>query len=199
MDEELLFRILFILIYAVFTGVRIYYRRQDIGRESEKQYSQKTIPVIFLSLAIIGYFLSLAVWIVFPTTVSVFQVGIHPVIRWFGVGTAILAIALTLWIHHTLGRQYSALWQIQKEHELITGGPYSRIRHPMYTTLNLFSLSVSLISGSILLIFLSICVALPFPWIARAEEKMLIDQFGEEYLEYMKTTDRFLPLFRKKE
>ncbi|PWI48067.1 hypothetical protein CEE45_08565 [Candidatus Heimdallarchaeota archaeon B3_Heim] len=57
----------------------------------------------------------------------------------------------------------------------------------------MFSLSVSLITANLLLIFLAVFVAIPFYWIARNEEKILIEQFGDEYLEYMKTSGRFFP------
>ena len=195
MDEELIFRILFISIYAVFAGVRVYYRSQNLGRTSEKEYTQKTKAIIALILAILGYFLVMGLWIVLPETLLVFQITLpfFVVVRWFGVGMAIIAIALTFWIHHSLGKQYSAKLEIQQNHKLITLGPYSRVRHPMYTTLNLFSISVSLISANFLLILLAISVAIPFFWIARAEEALLIEQFGDEYLEYMKTTGRFFP------
>ena len=42
MDEELMFRMLFIFTYAIFAGVRIYYRSQNLGRKSEREYSQWT-------------------------------------------------------------------------------------------------------------------------------------------------------------
>ncbi|MFX0210999.1 MAG: methyltransferase [Candidatus Hodarchaeota archaeon] len=193
MEEELIFRILFISIYAVFAGVRIYYRSQSLGRTSEKEYTQKTKAIMALILAILGYFVVIGLWIVFPQSVLLFQIPLPSLIRWGGVGMAIIAIALTVWIHRTLGKQYSAKWEIQKDHKLITVGPYSRVRHPMYTTLNLFSISVSLITANLLLILLAISVAIPFFWIARAEEDILIEQFGEEYLEYMKITGRFFP------
>ena len=193
MDEELVFRIFFISIYGVFAGVRVYYRSQTLGRTSEKEYTQKTKAIIALILAILGYFLVMGLWIVIPQTILVFQIALPLLIRWFGVGMAIIAIALTVWIHRALGRQYSAKWEIQQGHKLIIGGPYSRVRHPMYTTLNLFSLSVSLITANLLLILLAISVAVPFFWIARAEEEILIEQFGDEYLEYMKITGRFFP------
>ncbi|MFX0064201.1 MAG: methyltransferase [Candidatus Hermodarchaeota archaeon] len=196
MDEELLFRILFISIYAVFAGVRIFYRSQTLGRESEKEYTQKTKSIIFLVLAILGYFLTIGLWILVPQTIVMFQIALPLLIRWLGVGMSVIAIALVAWIHRTLGRQYSAKWEIQKEHQLITVGPYSKVRHPMYTTFNLFSLSVALISANLLMIFFAICIAIPFYWIAKTEEKMLIEQFGEEYLEYMKTTGRFFPRLR---
>ncbi|MHA2378755.1 MAG: methyltransferase [Candidatus Thorarchaeota archaeon] len=193
MDDELVFKILFISIYAVFAGVRVYYRKQSFGRTSEKEYSQRTKAVAALSLAILGYFVAMGLYIVVPQWILVFRLALPLWIRWFGVGMAVIGIALIVWIHHTLGRQYSAKWEIQEEHQLITMGPYSRVRHPMYTTFNLFALSASLISANLLLILFAISVAIPFYWIARSEEEMLIDQFGNEYLEYMRHTGRFLP------
>ncbi len=195
MDDEMLFRIVFIVTYVVFAGVRVYYRSQTLGRTSEKEYSQRTKAVVVLSLAILGYFASIGFYIVVPQWIMVFHLPLPSFVRWLGVGLAVFGIALIVWIHRSLGRQYSAKWEIQEQHELITEGPYSRVRHPMYTTFILFSLSVSLITSNLLLILSAIFVAIPFYWIARREEEILIDQFGNEYLEYMKHTGRFLPRF----
>ncbi|MFX1506742.1 MAG: methyltransferase [Promethearchaeota archaeon] len=196
MDNELLFRILLVSIYAVFAGVRIYYRSQNIGRTSDKEFTQRTKAIIVLIVAILGYFLTLGIWIVFPSLILSFQMALPSIIRWLGGGLALFATGLTVWIHRTLGKQYSAKLEIQKDHQLITVGPYSKVRHPMYVTLNLFSLSVSVISANLLLISFAISVAIPFYWIARAEEALLIEQFGEEYLAYMQTTGRFFPRLR---
>ena len=195
MNEDDMFRILFVAIYAVFAGVRVYYRSKTLGRTSEKEYTLINKPIIILSISILGYFLAIGLWIFFPQIIIVFQIAYPLLIRWFGVGVALIAIALVIWIHRTLGRQYSAKWEIQTDHQLITVGPYSRVRHPMYTTFNLFSLSVSLITANLLALFFAVCIALTFIWIAKAEEEILIEQFGEEYLEYMKVTGRFLPRF----
>lgn len=196
MDEELMFRILFIGIYAAFAGVRIYYRTQNLGRTSEKEYTQITKSFVALTIAILGYFASIFLWILFPETILVFQMALPILIRWIGVGVAAIGTVLLFWIHHTLGKQYSAKLEIQEQHQLITSGPYNRIRHPMYTIFILFSLSVSLISANLLLISFAIFLSIPFHWITRIEETLLIDQFGDEYLEYMKATGRFIPRMR---
>lgn len=191
-----MFKILFISIYLLFAGVRIYYRSQNLGRTSEIEYTEKTKAMLFLLFAILAYFLNIGLWLFFPQTILIFQIALPVFIRWIGVVMAVIAIVLTLWIHQVLGSQYSAKLEIQKGHKLITVGPYSKIRHPMYTTLNLFSLSVSLITANLLIILLAIAVAIPFHWITKAEEKILIEQFGKEYLDYMKITGRFFPNFR---
>ncbi|MFW9800575.1 MAG: methyltransferase [Candidatus Thorarchaeota archaeon] len=195
MDDELMFKIIFIAVYAVFAGVRVYYRSQTLGRTSEKEYSLRTKATVALSVAILGYFASVGLYIVAPQWIQMFHLPLPLWIRWLGVGLAVVGTVLVVWIHRTLGRQYSAKWEIQEQHELITVGPYSRVRHPMYTTFILFSSSVSLITANLLLILFAISVAIPFYWIARKEEEILIDQFGNEYIQYMKHTGRFLPRF----
>ena len=120
MDDQLMFRILFIAIYAVFAGVRIYYRSQNIGRASEKEYTQKTKAILVLIVAILGYFLTMGLWIVFPSLILVFQIPLPSLVRWFGGGMALIATGLTAWIHRSLGHQYSAKLEIQTNHQLIT-------------------------------------------------------------------------------
>jgi protein-S-isoprenylcysteine O-methyltransferase Ste14 len=56
---------------------------------------------------------------------------------------------------------------------------------------------MALITSNLLVIFFAVLVVIPFPWIARAEEEMLLETFGEEYREYMKNTGRFFPRIQK--
>ncbi|MFX1367143.1 MAG: methyltransferase family protein, partial [Promethearchaeota archaeon] len=49
---------------------------------------------------------------------------------------------------------------------------------------------------NLLLIMFAIFLSIPFHWITKIEETLLIDQFGDEYLEYMKATGRFIPRMR---
>ena len=63
MDEELLFRLLFIAIYAVFFGVRIRYRVNSIKREPEQCQKTTSWHIKLLIAAIIGYFVSIALYL----------------------------------------------------------------------------------------------------------------------------------------
>ena len=197
-EEELLFRILFIVTYAVFASVRFYYRGKTIGRESEKDYTKMDKSTLTLSVAIIGYIGLVIIYMVLPDLIFWAQIGLPFIIRLCGVAIALIATALVFTTHRLLGAQYSAKQEIQKNHALISEGIYNFIRHPMYTGFIMFSLAVSLISSNLLLIIFSILVALPFPWMARKEEDMLTEQFGDEYREYMARTGRFFPPIRKK-
>jgi protein-S-isoprenylcysteine O-methyltransferase Ste14 len=199
MEEELMFRIIFVLTYAIFGSIRIYYRKQTLGRESEKEESLRDPQTIFLSIVILAYFATMFIYILLPDWIFWAHLDLHILIRWFGVALGVLIIGLLTWIHQTLGRQYAAKLEIQKEHTLIEAGPYKNVRHPMYTVFISFSLAVALISSNLLILIFAILIAIPFHWIAQKEERMLTDQFGEDYLSYIDRTRRFLPPIRRED
>lgn len=116
---------------------------------------------------------------------------------WCLVAGAILFAAslLILWrAHADLGGNFSVLVEIQQRHGLVTDGIYAVVRHPMYTHHLLFSLAQLLVLqnwvvacfavGSFVLVYV---VRIP------AEEKLLLEEFGERYLHYMRRTGRVLP------
>ena len=197
MDEELLFRVLLVAIYGLFFVIRIRYRVASITQEPEQRYPQWSKAMIFLMAAILGDLISLVMWIVAWPWVLLFQVPFPSWIRWLGVIGGLCCLPMVFWIHRVLGRQYSAELAIQQDHKIVTVGPYSRTRHPMYTTLNIFSVSVALMSSNSLILLFALLVVVPFPWIARMEEQMLLDQFGDEYRDYMMRTGRFFPQLSK--
>ncbi|MHA1839862.1 MAG: methyltransferase [Candidatus Ranarchaeia archaeon] len=196
MVEEVLFRVLFVAVYALFVGLRVYYRGKTIGRKSEKDYTSFDAPMIVLSIAILGYLSLVILYILVPNMINWAHMDVPLVIRWIGVGLALTGVWLTFLAHHTLGRKYSARQEIQREHLLVTTGVYQRVRHPMYTGFNLLSLGLSVVSSNLLMMGFAVLLALPFPWIARKEEDMLLEYFGDRYREYLKTTGRFFPPLR---
>ena len=196
MDEELLFRLLFVSIYAVFFSVRIRYRVESVRRTPEQRYQIEGKAFKMLIIAILGYFVSIVLYMLAIPWTSWSQVVMPSWLRWLGVVGAMSSVLLVAWIHRTLGRQYAAELAIQKDHALVTSGPYVRTRHPMYTALNLFSFSLALTTSNLLVLFFAVLVIVPFPWITRMEEKVLLETFGEDYREYMRRTGRFFPRIR---
>jgi protein-S-isoprenylcysteine O-methyltransferase Ste14 len=197
-DEELLFRLLFVAIYAVFFGVRIRYRVESARREPERRQKSESWATKLLIVAILGYFASIILYLLDVQWVSWLRLALPTWLRWLGAAGAASSVVLVAWTHRTLGRQYSAEFAIQKDHVLVTTGPYARTRHPMYTGFNALSLSMAMISSNLLLLLFAVLVALPFPWIAEEEERMLLETFGEEYREYMGRTGMFFPRMRQR-
>jgi protein-S-isoprenylcysteine O-methyltransferase Ste14 len=83
---------------------------------------------------------------------------------------------------------------VRESHRLITEGIYRHVRHPMYTALFLYSIGQALVipnwfaGPSNLLAFVIL-----FAFRIGAEERMMLDAFGDEYAAYMSKTKRLIP------
>jgi protein-S-isoprenylcysteine O-methyltransferase Ste14 len=197
MADETFYRILFVALYALFFSVRGYYRfvkpkrDEPEGVQERKKFEKAEI---FMSIVILCYFGSVILYLLNLPWFVWSQIPAFPeYIRWIGVLLTLLSVPFLWWIHRTLDRQYSPCLQIKESHSLITEGPYSKVRHPMYTVLSMFSFGVALVTANFLTIVFAILVFIPFPFVAKKEEQMMIDTFGEVYVEYMKRTGRFFP------
>jgi protein-S-isoprenylcysteine O-methyltransferase Ste14 len=120
----------------------------------------------------------------FPRTFALGATGVA--LTWAG-------IALALWARWHLGQYWSARITIKEDHKLIRTGPYARLRHPIYSGLDLAAI------GSAIAIDRWRCVVGIFLiilgyWIkARREEAMLTAQFGAEFQEHCRHTGFLLP------
>ena len=77
--------------------------------------------------------------------------------------------------------------------ELIHEGVFKWIRHPIYTGAMLFYLGASLITLSLASVLFVLPVLGVYTYIARYEEKILTEEFGQEYRQYMERTGMFFP------
>jgi len=82
--------------------------------------------------------------------------------------------------------------------ELIHENIYNYVRHPMYLGALLFYLGVSVIMSSLPLFIVFIFIFLFYNLIAKHEEKLLVNKFGNDYSNYMKKVRRWIPrVFRR--
>jgi protein-S-isoprenylcysteine O-methyltransferase Ste14 len=202
MTEELLFQILFFFIFGIFGTIRIYYRSKVARKESQNKTETTRKQSIgwagvILSIAIIGMFASLVVYFLLPLWSLWFHLPFPSLIRWVGVILGISSLPLIIWIHRTLGRYYAAELRLIDEHAIITTGPYSRVRHPMYTVFILITLSILLVIANLFVTIFALLIIIMLYPISKREEQMLITQFGDQYHDYMQRTGRFLPPFRR--
>jgi protein-S-isoprenylcysteine O-methyltransferase Ste14 len=118
---------------------------------------------------------------------------------WAGwLGVAILAVALIVFwrAHADLGLNWSPSLEIREKHELITRGIYGMIRHPMYASQWLWVIAQPLllqnwIAGWANLVFFIFFYSLR----VKAEEKLMLEQFGDRYRSYMQTVGAVFPKF----
>jgi protein-S-isoprenylcysteine O-methyltransferase Ste14 len=114
-----------------------------------------------------------------------------------GIVVAIPPIFFTIWVHRHLDPQCSIALELQEDHKIITSGPYKRIRHPMYLGIFIYTIGLILISSDLLvLLFFGFSIWVNYRRIPE-EEEMMIEEFGDEYREYMKHSGKLLPPIRR--
>lgn len=75
----------------------------------------------------------------------------------------------------------------------VIGGLYSRIRHPQYLALGLAGLGLAILWPRFLTIVLWLVMALVYYFLAKDEERRMLNSHEETYRKYMKKTGMFLP------
>ena len=115
-------------------------------------------------------------------------------LRWVGLGLSLYFLVMLPWIMRTLGRFAVPGAGVYRDHKLITSGPYSFVRHPLY------SASIALCLGSalgtinwLLLVLCPVLVAIVILVPVRHEEALLHEKFGTEYKQYAEETAQLIP------
>ncbi|PWJ83614.1 protein-S-isoprenylcysteine O-methyltransferase Ste14 [Pseudaminobacter salicylatoxidans] len=114
-------------------------------------------------------------------------------VRWLGVALFAAGGALRLWPVFVLGRRFSGLVAIQRDHKLVTTGIYGLIRNPSYLGLLINSVGWSLAFRSGVGLILTALLVPPLIARIRSEETLLRSQFGAQYDAYRARTWRLLP------
>ena len=199
MSSETIFHIGFWLLLGGILAMRVYFSirvHQSGGRiaPDREAVRREGLPM-FLARVIAGFVL-LAVLILYgfgSRWIRPLAVRIPDGLRIAGFFLALASLIFEIWAQTVLGREWSPQLQLQSDHRLVTAGPYARMRHPIYTGLVVWAAGFALVTAN--WIFIAFAVLTPMVLFLRVprEEKMMLDQFGEEYRKYMERTGRFFP------
>lgn len=113
---------------------------------------------------------------------------------WVGLVLMVAAIYLFYETHRQLGRNWSVTLETRKKHTLVDTGLYGFVRHPMYSAFWLLALAQAFLLANWIAGFSGI-VGWGILFFLRVghEERLMIDTFGREYVEYMNRTKRVVP------
>jgi protein-S-isoprenylcysteine O-methyltransferase Ste14 len=90
--------------------------------------------------------------------------------------------------------KWEIFWYKNYRGQLITNGIFRYIRHPHYSSLIIIGFGLSLFFYSLFAFFIALLSIPIIIWSVLDEEKYLIDQYGEDYLKFMKETPwRLIP------
>ena len=107
-------------------------------------------------------------------------------------------IGLLLVCVGTFGRLWCTLYAGgRKDRQLVTDGPYSIVRNPLYVFSFLGAVGVAMSTESLTFAALvAMLFALYYPYVVANEERRLQELFGEQFSNYCKRVPRFIPNLR---
>ncbi|AMD17212.1 hypothetical protein TL18_03745 [Methanobrevibacter sp. YE315] len=109
----------------------------------------------------------------------------------FILGVILISLGIVFWISAVL---VSKISDEVENNKLVTTGIYAYVRHPIYAAFFYAATGLILISQNILLFILPV-----FFWafltvaMINTEEKWLIERYSDDYRDYSKKVNRFIP------
>ena len=164
-------------------------QRKETKSENRAGKQEKILlGLLFLSMFFLPLIYSATNWLDFANYSLPIWAG------WLGVILILLAL-LVFWRSHVdLGLNWSPTLEIRTEHKLITNGIFGYIRHPMYASQWIWVIAQPLLLQNWIAGLLDLFVFIAFYFLrVRAEEKMMLDTFGDEYRDYMNKTGAVFP------
>jgi protein-S-isoprenylcysteine O-methyltransferase Ste14 len=198
MNEDI-FRILAAIVLFTAIGISSYFRRKA-DRESGETISRRVDGTPMMNVLRLGglvLWLSPLVYLINPSWMAWSKIGLPEWARWLGVGLGILCVLGIYWLFSSIGSGITATSATRREHRLVTSGPYRWVRHPLYTVGSSLFLSFGLMADNWFIALLGVLAFIAVAIRTPKEEANLIAKFGDDYLEYMKRTGRFLPKFSR--
>jgi protein-S-isoprenylcysteine O-methyltransferase Ste14 len=115
-------------------------------------------------------------------------------IVWGTIGTVLVGcgIALAVLARAYLGRNWGTPMSRKENPELVTGGPYALIRHPIYSGIML-AMFGSMIATTLFWLLPLTLFGAYFIYSAHREEELMCRQFPGQYQAYMDRTKMLVP------
>ena len=116
-----------------------------------------------------------------------------PAVHLVGALLVAVGLAFSVWARVFLGRNWSGVVTVKQDHELIRGGPYALVRHPIYTGLLLAFVGSALARDEWRGVLAVVLVWVAFWRKLRIEESLMIEQFGDAYRRYQSEVPALIP------
>ena len=186
------------LLFWAIVAVRILVSRKRIltsqraERPGTGKRSQGLILLWALAVCLIAYYLLLLLWASEPRRAGALLLPESNLAGGIGLVLIIAGLALITWAYLRL-HSFKLIATIQPDHQLCVEGPYSRIRHPVYSGMSLFYLGSFLLAPRSGILILTLCIILIGHLRSLMEERVLVSAYGNRYTEYMSHTYRYIP------
>jgi protein-S-isoprenylcysteine O-methyltransferase Ste14 len=111
----------------------------------------------------------------------------------FGIIITVTGLGFAVWARTHLGKNWSGRPAIKVNHKLIRTGPYRFVRNPIYTGILFGYAGTAIVIGELWAFILIMCVMGGVLMKIRVEEKFLLEEFGEAYVQYRNEVKALIP------
>lgn len=177
------------LVFGALGGYQLYLQHKSVNRERYCEGFIKRLQYL-LGVPALG---SLFVFLADPDQLSFVFIELPRGAETAGIVLFNGAALIILWSHLVLGRHWSGDLETLSDHRLVNSGPYSLVRHPLYSSYLFLTAGFLLMTENWLVSTMMFVYFLAVAARARTEEEMLATRIGAEYRAYCARTPRFLP------
>jgi protein-S-isoprenylcysteine O-methyltransferase Ste14 len=177
------------IIILALAGAVMLLTQPDISAEeaSNKRDTDRFSVIFILVAGFLSQVIPVVEWAYFKNADNQF-------VTMLGFIMIVSGLSFRIWAIRTLGRFFTSTVQIVEGHRVIKTGPYALVRHPSYTGAYISMVgSAVFLNAPIGIIGAVILMAIAYRMRIKTEEKALIEEFGQEYIEYIRTTPGFIP------
>ena len=135
------------------------------------------------------------VLVILLSRVGAFRGGVHnsnPSLAGLGLFLFALGLGFAIWARLHIGRNWGTPMSQKDDPELVTGGPYRLVRHPIYSGILLAGVGTA-VALNWLWLSAVLLAGIYFVYSAFAEERYLIEQFPETYPAYKHSSKMLVP------
>lgn len=190
-------RIVLLVGFIVVMPVGIYHRLRSVTDERLDRSQEGWLILLSLRPLAAACMVGSLAYMIEPSWMAWASLPLPSIARWIGVALGVLASGLLIWTFRSLGHNLTDTVVTRQEAMLITHGPYRWVRHPFYLAFAMAVTANGLVTANGFLAVTGLAAWLVVVARTSIEESKLIDRFGQEYLDYMQRTGRFLPRIRR--
>jgi len=187
MDVKILIIIAVSYLYGFF---EVFLNLRQRRKNNVTASNDKNSLLLLYGLITVGYFLSFAI--------GATKLGrIYYWNTFFAVGMSLVSIGLMIRIHSILTLRQFFTYSVSKveNHEIIETGLYKFIMHPGYLGQIIIFIGISIsISNWVSILVMMLSITLAYFYRIKVEERFLLQQLGEKYLNYQNRTKRLIPM-----
>ncbi len=116
----------------------------------------------------------------------------NPWLQGVGLAVFVSGLAVAVWARVSLGRNWGMPMTEKVDPELVTTGPYCRVRHPIYSGIILATIGTT-IAVSLYWLVAVVLLGVYFIVSAVMEERFMVTRFPDSYPQYKKSTKMLIP------